>query len=123
MSLIQDREIIWNHIIHTMRNILEFLLIVAEENVIIRDMEGIISSSKQKIQQRANLAKKIIDFLNSKTSQELRDMQIEYITNLVLEVNKMALKNLYRKTTKTKLGEIKEVVLKLNTNFDKRTRA
>jgi len=50
-------------------------------------------------------------------------MQIEDWIELVLEINKMVLKFLCRKTVETKLGEIKEVVLNFNTNFDKRTKA
>jgi len=33
----------------------------------------------------------------------------------------MIVKNLYRKTTKTKLIEVKEAIMKFNTDFDKRT--
>lgn len=64
----------------------------------------------------------MIDFLNSKSSQELRTMQVEDRTQMVLEINKMVQKNMYRKTTEVKLGEIKGSVMKFNTNFDKRMR-
>ncbi len=104
MPLIQSKDIISNDIIQTMRNILEFMLIVAEEKTIIRYLEGINVISKQKIQQRAQLAKKISDFLDSKSSQVLREMKIEDRTKLVMDINKMVLKNLYRKITETKLG-------------------
>ena len=54
----------------------------------------------------------MIDFLNSKSSPELRTMQVEDITKLVLEINKMVQKKLYRKITEAKLGEIKEKATK-----------
>ena len=41
---------------------------------------------------------------------------------MVLEINKMVQKNLYRKTTEIELGDNKESILKFNTNFDKRMR-
>jgi len=38
---------------------------VEEEKIIIRDIENLIVANKQKSQQRAHFAKKMIDFLNS----------------------------------------------------------
>lgn len=74
---------------------------MAEEKVIVRDLGSIIVSHKEKSQQRPQLAKKMIDFLNSKSSQELSNMQVEDRTKPVLEINKMV----YRKTIEAKLGE------------------
>lgn len=34
----------------------------------------------------------------------------------------MIVKNLYKKTTETKLTEVKQVIMKFTTDFDKRTR-
>lgn len=65
----------------------------------------------------------MIDFINSKSSHELRTMDIEDKTTPLLEINKMAQKNLYREKTKENLGKIKESVLKFNIYFDKRMRA
>jgi len=41
----------------------------------------------------------MIDFLNSRSSQQLRELGVEDKTEYVLEINKMIMKNLYRKTT------------------------
>lgn len=65
----------------------------------------------------------MIDFINSKSYHELRTMDIEDKTTPLLEINKMAQKNLYREKTKENLGKIKESVLKFNIYFDKRMRA
>lgn len=65
----------------------------------------------------------MIDFLNSKSSHELIELKIEDRTKLVLDINKMFLKNLCRKTTKTNLIEVKEAIMKFNIYFDKRTKA
>lgn len=62
----------------------------------------------------------MIDFLNAKSSQELRIMEIEDITSIVMEIKKMVQKNIYIKNAETKLWKIKEFVLAFNSNFDKR---
>lgn len=62
------------------------------------------------------------DFMNFKSSQELRVMEIEDITSIFLEINKMVQKKIYKKIMETKLGEIKESVLAFNSNFHKRTK-
>ena len=71
MSLVQAREILWNDIITIVKKIWEFLLIV-EEKKIVRYLEGEIMASKQKLQQRAQFAKNMIDFLNSKYVHQLK---------------------------------------------------
>ena len=50
MSHIQAREILWNDIIDIVENIWEFLVIMEEEKIIVRDMEGEITAPKQKLQ-------------------------------------------------------------------------
>ena len=65
----------------------------------------------------------MIDFFNSKSSLELRELKIEDRYELVLEINKMVLKNMYRNTTETKFTEVKEAIIKFNNDFDKITRA
>lgn len=123
MSLLEVREIIWNDIINKVKNVWEFMSIVEEEKSIVRDLESIITTSKQNVLQHAKFSKNMYDFINYNSSQELREMQIEDGLELLLEINKMVLKILYRQNTETKMGEIKEYILKFNTNFDKRTKA
>jgi len=64
----------------------------------------------------------MIDFLDSIFSQQLSELGVEDRTEYVLEINKMIVKNLYKKTKKEKLTKVKEAVMKFNTDFDKRTR-
>lgn len=105
-----------------MRNIQESLSIVEEEKIIIRDLENMIIVNKQKLKQRGQFTKKMIDFLDSIFSQQLSELGVEDRTEYVLEINKMIVKNLYKKTKKEKLTKVKEAVMKFNTDFDKRTR-
>lgn len=64
----------------------------------------------------------MIDFLNSRSSYKLRELGVQDRTEHVLEINKIIVKNPYRKTTEKKLTEVKQLVMKFNTDFDKRTR-
>lgn len=86
------------------------MLIMVEEKTIVRDLEVIITSNKDKSQQSAQLAKRMIEFLNSKSTQELRTM----------EINKMLHKDIYRKNFEIKLGGIKKSIFSCNSYFDKR---
>lgn len=70
MSLIHAREIIWNDIIQQVKVIWDYMLIMVEEKTIVRNLEVIIVSIKEKSQQGSQLAKKMIYFLNSKSFQE-----------------------------------------------------
>lgn len=79
--------------------------------------------AKQKLQQRAQFAKKMIGFLNSKSTQELKEDGIEDITKCVMEINKTTMKNFYRKMVEKKLKEVKESIMRFNVAFDQRTRA
>jgi len=62
----------------------------------------------------------MIDFLNSRNSQQLRELGVQDRVEYVLEINKMIVNNLYRKTIETKLTKVKEAVMNFNTDFDKR---
>ena len=73
MSLIQAREIIWNDIIEVVKNVWVLLIIVGEEKSIVRDLEEVIVTHKQKSQNMALYARRLIDFIDSKTTQELKD--------------------------------------------------
>lgn len=66
MSFIQAREIIWNDIIQKVKAILDYILIIAEDKVIVIDLESIIDARKEKCQRSAQLENKMINFLNFK---------------------------------------------------------
>ena len=63
MSLIRAREIIWNDNNDGFKNIWDLLIIVGEENSIVRDMENVIVANKQKLHNMAMYAKRLIDLL------------------------------------------------------------
>ena len=71
---------------------------------------------------RAIWAKKLIDFVNSKSDQELGEHEIKDRNLCVIYINKVIVKNAQRKSVEKKLTEIKQVVDNFNTIFDKRTR-
>ena len=93
MSLIQAREIIWIDIIETVKNVWDLLAITREEKNIVRDLEGIIVENKKKLENGALSAKRLIDFINSKSKQELKEFGIEDKTQCVLELENMIVKN------------------------------
>jgi len=68
------------------------------------------------------LANKIIDYLNAKSSQELITLDISDRIAIVLEISKMVQKNMYKRQREIKLDEVKESIASFNSNFDKRTR-
>lgn len=53
MSLIQERDIIWNDIIEQVKVIWDYMWIMVEDKTIVRDLEVIISSNKDKSQRSA----------------------------------------------------------------------
>lgn len=122
MSLIHAREIIWNDIIQQAKAIQNHMLVMEEKKMVARDLEIAIASNKYKSKKSAQLAKRRIGFLYDKSYQELREMEIEDKTFIILEINKMVQKNIYKKKVETKVGEIKESMLAFHSNFDKRTR-
>lgn len=122
MSLIHAREIIWNDIVQWVKEIWNHMLVMEEKKIVVRDLEIAIASNKYKSKKSAQLAKRRIGFLNDKSYQELREMEIEDKTFIILEINKMVQKNIYKRNVETKLGEIKESKLTFHSNFDKRTR-
>ena len=96
---------------------------MSEEKSIILDLQELILDDKQNFLNKALWEKRFIDFVNSKTYQELGENEIKDRTLCVLEINKFIVKNACRKSTEKKLTEIKKVVDKFNTMFDKRTSA
>ena len=77
---------------------------------------------KHKTIHRAIWAKKFIDFIDSKTDQELEENEIKDMISCVVEINKLIVKNNCRNTIEKKLREIKESVNKFDNLYDKRTR-
>ena len=71
ISLIQEKDIIWNDIISEMKSIWSCLKIVVEEKSLIRECEEPIMTDKQKAINRVIWARRFIEFINSKTDQEL----------------------------------------------------
>ena len=123
MSLVQAREIFWNDILNIVKSVWQFLVIIEEEKNIVRYLQEVILSNNFFLQNRAQLAKRLIDFLNSKSAQEMKDFGIEDRTKHVMEIRKMKLKNANKKAIEKKLMEIKEAMMSFDINFDKRTRA
>ena len=123
VSLFQSKEIIWNEIIDVFKNIWDFFIIIGEVKSIFRDLENVIVSNKEKLKNRASYAKILINFINYKTTQELKNFMIEDRTRCVPEFNKMIIKNSYMKNIEKSLKEVKDAVLRFNVLFDKRKRA
>ena len=71
ISLIQAKDIIWNDIISEMKSIWDFLMVVAEERSHIREFGEQVMTDRQKTMNRAILEKRFIEFINSKTDQDL----------------------------------------------------
>lgn len=123
MYLIQAMEVLWDEIIQVIKYIWEFLVIVSDEKTIVRDMESLVMKNKQKLLERSKFAKIMIDFINSKSDAELKEHDLLEKTLCAMDLNKMIIKNIYRKNIEKKMNEIKEVVSRFNILFDKRVRA
>ena len=74
---------------------------------------------KQKTINRAIWERKFIDFIDSKTDQELEENEIKDMILYAVEINKMIVKNDWRKSTKKKLIELKDAVNQFDNLFDK----
>ena len=70
-----------------------FLNIVAKEKSLISEYEEEILSDKQTAIKRANWASKFINFINSKSDEELEDIGIKDRYFYAVEVNKMIIRN------------------------------
>ena len=80
-------------------------------------------ADKQKTIDRAIWERKFINFLDSKTDQELEENEIKDKILYAVEINKMIIKNDFRKSTEKKLIELKEAVNQFDKLFDKIARA
>ena len=98
-------------------------MVVAEEKSLIREFDEQVMANRQKTINRAIWEKIFIDFINSKIDQELEENEIKDRILYAVEINKMIVKNDYRKATEKKLMEIKEAVSQFDKLFDKITRA
>ena len=96
------------------------MVVIAKVKAMISEV--IIHTNKDQVQKNAQLAKTIINFLNAKYFQELRAVDISDRNVVVLEINKMVERNMYRKQEESKLEEIRESMTYFNSNFDKRIR-
>ena len=98
------------------------LTIVSEEKSIARDFEDKDMTNKQKTINRAIWENKFIDFIDSKSDQELEENDIKDRILYAVEINKLIVKNTCRKTTEKKLAEIKEPVNRFDNLYEKRAR-
>lgn len=64
----------------------------------------------------------MIDFINSKSTSELKEHEIMDRMLCVMDFNKMIIKNIYKKNVGKKMNELKEAVSRFNILFDKRVR-
>jgi len=97
LSLIQAKDIIWADIISEMKSNWNFLMIVAKEKSFILECEEEIISDKKKAINRANWAKKFINFINSKSDEQLEENYILENFLYAIEINKIIVKNYLRK--------------------------
>ena len=77
ITLIQAKDIIWNEIIEEMKAAWGSLTIVSEEKSIVKDFEEQVMADKHKTINRDIWAKRFIDFIDSKTDQELEENDIK----------------------------------------------
>ena len=105
MTLIQAKEIIWTEIIAEIKANWGYLTIVLEEKISVRYFEEHFMVDKKNTINTTIWAKKFIDFIDSKMDQELEENEIKNRILYALEINKMIVKNDYRKATKEKLKQ------------------
>jgi len=98
-------------------------VIISEEKTLVWNMEEMVVKNKKKYLDRSKFAKRMIDFINSKSTVELKEHDMPDITSCAIDFNKMIVRNIYRIIAEKKIKEIKEVVSKFNILFDKRVRA
>ena len=64
----------------------------------------------------------MIDFINSKSTTELKEHEMPDRTSCAIYFNKMIVRIIYRNTAEKKINEMKEAISKFNILFDKRVR-
>lgn len=85
-------------------------------------MEEVVIKNKQKYLDRSNFGKRMIDFINSKSIEKLKELDIPNRTSCAIYFNKMIVRNIYKITVEKRINEMKESVSKCNILFDKRVR-
>jgi len=85
-------------------------------------MEEVVIKNKQKDLDRSKFAKRMIDFINSKSTAELKEHDMPNKITYAIYFNKNIVRNIYRIATEKKIKEIKEAISKFNILFDKRVR-
>lgn len=86
-------------------------------------MEEVVIKNKKKYLDRSKFAKRMIDFINSKSTTELKEHDMPDIITCAIDFNKMIVRNIQRITAEEKIKEIKEAISIFNILFDKRVRA
>ena len=69
--------------------------------------------NKKKDLDRSKFSKRMIDFINSKSTSELKEHDMPDITLCAIDFNKMIVRNIYINTVEKKINEMKEVVSKV----------
>jgi len=97
-------------------------VIISEEKTLIWDIEKVVIKNKQKDLDRSKFSKRMIDFVNSKSTTELKKHDMPDRITYAIDFNKMIFRNIYRIIAKKKIKEIKEEISKFNILFEKRVR-
>jgi hypothetical protein len=93
-SMKVDKHIIWDDIANTiLKNWFYFTLVQDEIDlitVVVKDIKGI----KNELENKLDLTTNIIKFLNNRTKEELKDLQVSDKTSIVMDVKRVTTKRI-----------------------------
>jgi hypothetical protein len=101
-----DKHIIWDDIANTiLKNWFYFTLVQDEIDlitVVLKDIKG----TTNELENKPYLAVDIIKFLNNRTKEELKDLQVNDITSIVMDAKRVITKRILLQNAETKCHEV-----------------
>jgi hypothetical protein len=91
-TLAEVKENVWTNITKSINEIWPMIQIMFEKNELVQRSKQAIKKIRVELGYRQTQANDIIEFLNSKTREELEELKIEDITETILEVKRVLTK-------------------------------
>jgi len=123
MSLLQAKQLVWDEIIEEVRNHWEYITLMDEQGILIKDYEGFILTSKEEGENKSHICKRFIKFLNERLLSELRPIHVVDRVIAIMDISKVVQKEECRVKSKKYLEVVSKNVVAFNMEFDRIVRA
>ena len=118
MSLMQAKKLMWDEIIEEIENDWEFITMMHEQKVAVKDFEYSIISTKEDGVKNSQVAQKFIMFVNERKLSEMRPNDLVERVGSSMEITKMIRMEEARVKVEEFLGEVAGKVDVFNQEFE-----